>query len=163
MTAVTSSIRARAGEAGAGFAVVADEVRNLAMRAAQAAKSTSGLIENTIATVKKSRELTEQTQQAFLEHVEHSAKVASLVEEIAAASREQAQGIGQVNKAVAEMDCVIRQTAASAEESANTAEQMNDQAGQMTFVIGELTALVTGEARHPGDAATREKRAAQSA
>jgi len=154
---------ARAGEAGAGFAVVADEVRNLAMRAAQAAKSTSGLIENTIATVKKSGELTEQTQQAFLENVEHSAKVASLVEEIAAASREQAQGIGQVNKAVAEMDRVIQQTAASAEESASAAEQMNEQAGQMTFVIGELTTLVNGEGRHHGDAATRGKRAAQSA
>jgi methyl-accepting chemotaxis protein len=135
---------ARAGEAGAGFAVVADEVRNLAMRAAEAAKNTSGLIENTIATVKKSHDLTEHTQKAFKENAEISTKVGSLVDEIAAASREQAQGIGQLNKAVAEMDRVIQQTAASAEESASVAEQMNDQAGQMKSFIGELTYLVSG-------------------
>ena len=60
---------ARAGEAGAGFAVVADEVRNLAMRAAEAAKNTSSLIENTIATVRRSSDLTQQTQGAFKENV----------------------------------------------------------------------------------------------
>jgi len=135
---------ARAGEAGAGFAVVADEVRNLAMRAAEAAKNTSGLIENTIATVTKSRDLAEQTQQAFKENVEISSKVGSLVDEIAAASQEQAQGIGQLNKAVAELDRVIQQTAASAEESASVAKQMNTQAGQMKAFIGGLTRLVSG-------------------
>ncbi|OPY90553.1 MAG: Methyl-accepting chemotaxis protein II [Syntrophus sp. PtaU1.Bin208] len=135
---------ARAGEAGAGFAVVADEVRNLAMRAAQAAKNTSGLIENTITTVKKSHDLTEQTQQAFKENVEISVKVGSLIEEIAAASEEQAQGIGQINKAVGELDRVIQQTAASAEESASVAEQMNTQAVQMRTYIGDLTQLISG-------------------
>ena len=60
---------ARAGEAGAGFAVVADEVRNLALRAAEAAKNTSGLIENTIKAVKQGNELTSATQEAFRENV----------------------------------------------------------------------------------------------
>jgi len=82
---------ARAGEAGAGFAVVADEVRNLAMRAAEAAKTTSSLIENTIATVRKSRDLTQQTQEAFKENVQISGKIGILIDEIAAAS----QGAGQ--------------------------------------------------------------------
>ncbi|SEM22334.1 methyl-accepting chemotaxis protein [Syntrophus gentianae] len=154
---------ARAGEAGAGFAVVADEVRNLAMRAAEAAKSTSGLIENTITTVKKSHALTEQTQQAFKENVEISAKVGSLIEEITAASREQAQGIGQINKAVGELDRVIQQTAASAEESASAAEQMNTQAAQMRAHIGELTQLISGgtnDSRNPSKVTARGGRPA---
>ena len=67
---------ARAGEAGAGFAVVADEVRNLAMRAAEAAKNTSNLIENTIKAVRKGNELTNATQEAFKENAAISQKIA---------------------------------------------------------------------------------------
>lgn len=136
---------ARAGEAGAGFAVVADEVRNLAMRAAEAAKSTSGLIENTIATVKNSRELTEKTQNAFTENIEISNKIGQLIDEIAAASHEQAQGIGQIGKAVAEMNQVVQQTAAIAEESAGAAEEMNAESVRMKNEVSKLTALVTGK------------------
>ena len=133
---------ARAGEAGAGFAVVADEVRNLAMRAAEAAKNTSSLIENTIKSVKTGNELTQATQEAFKKNVEISSKIGKLVEEIAAASQEQAQGVEQVNKAVAEMDKVTQSTAANAEESASAAEEMNAQAEQMKVFVADLVALV---------------------
>jgi len=129
---------ARAGEAGAGFAVVADEVRNLAIRAAEAARSTALLIENTISSVQKSRELTERTQRAFGENVEISTQVSTLVDEIAAASGEQAEGIAQVNKAVVEMDKVSQETAATAEESASAAEELSAQAHQMKKYVLEL-------------------------
>jgi len=146
---------ARAGEAGAGFAVVADEVRNLAMRAADAAKNTSSLIENTITTVKNSRDLTQQTQEAFKENMDISTKVGHLVDEIAAASNEQAQGIGQIGKAVAEMDKVVQQAAANAEESASAAEEMNAQAVQMKQYVERLSGIVAGEgnqlAGHSGE------------
>jgi methyl-accepting chemotaxis protein len=79
---------ARAGEAGAGFAVVADEVRNLAMRASEAAKNTSNLIENTIKAVRKGNELTNATQEAFKENADISRKIGQLVDEIATASEE---------------------------------------------------------------------------
>ena len=138
---------ARAGEAGAGFAVVADEVRNLALRAAEAARSTSGLIENTIVTVRKSRDLTQQTQDAFKENVAISGKVGNLVEEIAAASQEQAQGIGQISTAVAEMDKVVQRSAANAEESASSSEEMNAQAEQMKIYVEELIQVVGGSGR----------------
>jgi hypothetical protein len=131
---------ARAGEAGAGFAVVAGEVRNLAMRAAEAARNTAALIEGTVKKVKEGSELVNGTNEAFTEVATSAAKVGELVAEIAAASREQAQGIEQVNKAVAEMDKVVQQNAASAEESASASEGMHAQAERMKVTIGELVA-----------------------
>jgi methyl-accepting chemotaxis protein len=135
---------ARAGEAGAGFAVVADEVRNLAKRAADAAKITSSMIEKTIVTVRKGSQLTLQTQEAFQENVAISEKVGHLVDEIAAASQEQAQGIRQISKAVSEMDLVVQQTAASAEEAVGIAEQMQAQAVKMNEFSDEMTTIVYG-------------------
>ena len=136
---------ARAGEAGAGFAVVADEVRNLAMRSAEAAKSTSNLIENTIKNVKSGHELTKVTQEAFEENIEIASKIGSLIDEIAAASSEQANGIGQINTAVTEMDRVTQSQAATAEESASAAEELNAQATQMEGYVVELNAIVSGK------------------
>ena len=133
---------ARAGEAGAGFAVVADEVRNLAMRAADAAKNTSSLIENTIGAVRKGNELTNATQEAFKENATISQKISQLVDEIASASVEQAQGVTQVGKAVTDMDKVMQQAAANAEESAAAAEELNAQSEQMKDYIGALAKMV---------------------
>jgi methyl-accepting chemotaxis protein len=147
---------ARAGEAGAGFAVVANEVRNLAMRAAEAAKNTSVLIEGTVKKVKEGSELVERTNGAFAEVSRSAAKVADLASEIAAASSEQAQGIDQINKAVAEMDKVTQQTAANAEESASASEEMNAQAEQMKDVAAELMAIVGGNLENRASASVSE-------
>jgi len=76
--------------------------------------------------------------------------VGELVAEIAAASNEQAQGIDQVNKAVAEMDKVVQQNAANAEESASASEEMNAQAEQMKGMVNELIAMVGGGANGTG-------------
>ncbi|MHB8910303.1 MAG: methyl-accepting chemotaxis protein [Syntrophales bacterium] len=141
---------ARAGEAGAGFAVVADEVRNLAMRASDAAKNTSNLIENTIKAVRKGNELTNATQEAFKENAEISKKIGQLVEEIATASEEQSHGISQVNIAVSEMDKVTQATSANAEESAAAAEELNAQAEQMKGYVGDLVAVVGGSSNGAG-------------
>jgi methyl-accepting chemotaxis protein len=138
---------ARAGEAGAGFAVVADEVRNLAMRASEAAKNTNHLIEDTVKAVKKGKKLTLETQEAFKRNMEISGKIGKLIDEISAASQEQAQGVGQVSKAVSEMDRVTQQNNASSEELASTAEQMNSQAMRMKGWVGDLADLF-GVGRH---------------
>jgi methyl-accepting chemotaxis protein len=141
---------ARAGAAGAGFAVVADEVRNLAMRAADAAKNTSGMIEETVKKIKSGSGLVTGTNEAFQQVAARSDRVAALIGEITAASIEQAQGIEQVNLAVTEMDKSTQQNAATAEESASASEELNAQAEQMKRVVGELIALVDGAGSKAG-------------
>ena len=138
---------ARAGEAGAGFAVVADEVRNLAIRAAEAAKNTNDLIENTIQRVRHGNELTRLTQRAFEENVEISVKIGNLVDEITAASQEQAKGIEQINIVITEIDKITQQTAASAEEAASASEEMSAQAEHLAGFAVELESLVSGNLR----------------
>lgn len=135
---------ARAGEAGAGFAVVADEVRNLALRAAESANNTSGLIEGTVKIIREGADLVDSTSTSFSEATESSAKVAELVSEIAAASGDQAKGIEQVNTAVAEMDKVTQLNAAAAEESASASEELNAQAEEIREMTNQLRKMVEG-------------------
>jgi methyl-accepting chemotaxis protein len=131
--------------------VVAEEVRNLAMRAADAAKNTSALIEGTVKKIKDGSNLVIKTNEAFAEVAVSASKVGELVGEIAAASQEQAQGIDQINKAVAEMDKVTQQTAANAEESASASEEMNAQAEQMKHISSALLNIIGGSANGVGN------------
>ncbi len=135
---------ARAGEAGAGFAVVADEVRNLAMRSAEAAKSTAALIEGTVGKVQKGNILVEETSQAFIEVNEHSTKIGQLIKEVAAASNEQSTGVGQVNQAINQLDQAVQQIAANSEESASAAEEVNAQVASILGILSGLNILVNG-------------------
>jgi methyl-accepting chemotaxis protein len=146
---------ARAGEAGAGFAVVADEVRNLAIRAAEAARDTASLIEETSKKVRGGSQLVNATDEAFSEVAESASKVSSLVAEIASASKEQSTGIQQINTAVSEMDQVVQGVAANAEESASASEEMNAQAVQLKGMVDGLVGLVEGRERHSGGARSR--------
>ena len=136
---------ARAGEAGAGFAVVADEVRNLAMRAADAAKSTATLIEGTVKKINDGSRLVSSTNEAFDKVADSSAKVGELISEISAASHEQSGGIDQVNTAITEMDRVVQQNAANAEESASASEEMSAQAEELKGYVERLVRLVEGK------------------
>lgn len=135
---------ARAGEAGAGFAVVADEVRNLAMRAAEAAKNTAGLIESTVGKINGGEEIVGRTSTEFSRVTERMDKMGDLIGEIAHASGEQAQGIEQINRAVAAVDKVVQQNAATAEESASASQEMHAQAERMKGYVKDLVAIMEG-------------------
>jgi len=135
---------ARAGEHGKGFAVVADEVRNLAQRAAQAARETGDLIEQTVSRVTRGVEANQSTSASFIKIGDSAAKVADLVAQITRASSEQAQGVEQVNTAVSQMDKVTQANAAGAEESASAAEELYAQVENVRAVVLELVTLARG-------------------
>ena len=137
---------ARAGEAGAGFAVVADEVRSLAQRSAAAAKETADKIEAAIANSRKGSQCTTKVEESLTQIADKVNSTDSLVAEIATAAREQAQGIEQINAAIAQMDKVSQSNSASAEESASAAEELDAQAETQKDLVAKLRLLVDGKA-----------------
>ena len=135
---------ARAGEAGAGFAVVADEVRNLAMRAAEAAKNTSNLIEGTVQKITTGNALVSETSESFNVASQSTTRIGTIISEIAGAASQQASAISQVTKAIHEIDTVTQSNAAVAEESASGAEELGAQAEMMKGSVGQLLEMVGG-------------------
>ena len=119
---------ARAGSAGKGFAVVADEVRNLAGKSAEAAKSTTMLIEETVSAVDNGTQIANSTAAAMLGVVDATKEVSDLVVDIASASNEQANFIAQVTVGVDQISSVIQTNSATAEESAAASEELSGQA-----------------------------------
>ncbi len=144
---------ARAGEAGKGFAVVAEEVRNLALRSAEAAKNTSNLIEGSVNNAKGGVAITGQVATILTDITTSSTSVNKLVGEIAAATREQNEGLQQVTTAISQIDRVTQSNAAAAEQSAAASQELSSQAEAMRTLVHELLTLVgtspTSSKPHP--------------
>jgi methyl-accepting chemotaxis protein len=120
---------ARAGEHGRGFAVVATEVRKLAERSQAAAKEIAGQAGESVKVAERSGELLGTLVPAIR-------KTADLVQEVTAASREQASGVNQINKAMSQVDQVTQRNASSVEELSSAAEEMSSQAEGMQQLMG---------------------------
>ncbi len=112
---------ARAGEHGKGFAVVATEVRKLAERSQKAAKEIGGLAGGSV-------KISERSGDLLKELVPSIRRTAELVQEVSAASREQSVSVGQMSKAMGQVDQVTQRNASAAEELASTAEELSSQA-----------------------------------
>jgi methyl-accepting chemotaxis protein len=80
--------------------------------------------------------------QTFSKSAESATRIGGIIAEIATASGEQANGIGPLNRAVAEMGKVVQQNAADAEESATASHELSVQAIQMGKFIEELVSMV---------------------
>jgi methyl-accepting chemotaxis protein/methyl-accepting chemotaxis protein-1 (serine sensor receptor) len=133
---------ARAGEAGMGFAVVADEVRNLAQRCSQAAKDTSGLIEDSIQHAKTGKVRLDEVASAMRQVTDSAIQVQRLSNEVNAGSEEQARAIEQISKAILQIQQVTQQTAASAEEGASAGAQMSAEAEHLQEAVSRMRAML---------------------
>ncbi|MDP9171862.1 MAG: methyl-accepting chemotaxis protein, partial [Acidobacteriota bacterium] len=126
---------ARAGEAGMGFAVVADEVRNLAQRCSQAARDTSGLIEESAQHARTGKVRLDEVAASMRQVTDSAVQVQRLSNEVHAGSEEQARAIGQISKAILQIQHVTQQTAASAEEGASAGAQMSGEADHLQSAV----------------------------
>jgi methyl-accepting chemotaxis protein len=157
---------ARAGEHGKGFAVVAEEVGNLAQMSGNAAKEitdmlsdsikkVNGIVENTKTRVDHlieagkdkiamGQSTAEKCRKALNEITENARSVASMNTEITHASKEQAQGIQEINKAISQLDQVTQQNSAVAQQSSTQAEQLSAEALLLADAVKKLVAFVEG-------------------
>ncbi len=138
---------ARAGEQGRGFAVVASEVRTLAQRAGIAAKEIKELIEEAAGKVQSGLAVTVESEAAIARLAQASARTNQLMSDIAAASKEQAAGIEQVNQVVVQMDQVTQQNAALVEEATAASRALEEQANALTASVAVFHIEQSGAVR----------------
>ncbi len=122
---------ARAGKYGKGFAVVAEEVRNLAARSAEAAKNTTGLIENSVKEVNTGVENADKTADVLNDIKSSMLKVNDIINEINTASKEQTSGIEEINKGLTQVNHVVQQNSSISEETASASNELSGQAFEM--------------------------------
>ena len=169
LLALNASVEAaRAGEHGKGFAVVASEVRKLAHRSAKASTEIGELIQTSLEHITSGRDLVVEGEQGMdemrnkietmlnnlktesdsnLNGILQSVKeVSEVMENIKVASQEQAEGVDQINKAIADMDRITQENSALVEQNATSSQHMAHEAEHLqgllnTFKVEDNDAL----------------------
>jgi methyl-accepting chemotaxis protein len=134
---------ARAGEQGRGFAVVAAEVRSLAQRSAEASREIKALISDSVERVEAGTEMVSAAGSTMAEIVSEVRGMTALINEISDATREQSDGIGQVNVAVARLDRMTQENASLVERSTQSAEVLAERASRLAEAVAVFSAAAS--------------------
>jgi len=130
---------ARAGDSGKGFAVIATEVRELARRSAAAAKQIKTLVVTSAANVDTGVRLVDETSKGLSEVLKQVAEISAVVADIATSARTQADGLAQINGAVAAMDRVTQQNHAMVEDSKAASQELASEAEMLGRLVNSFT------------------------
>jgi methyl-accepting chemotaxis protein len=143
---------ARAGEQGRGFAVVATEVRALAQRSAEAAKEIKALISQSVAQISDGGRQAEAAGKVIDDIVVSVQQVNQLIGEIAVASAEQSAGVGEINKAILQLETVTQQNAALVEEASAASLTFQEQADRLKQLVARFKVAAEAQAAAPAAA-----------
>ncbi|MDR1247457.1 MAG: bacteriohemerythrin [Clostridiales Family XIII bacterium] len=129
---------ARAGQYGKGFAVVAEEVRNLAAKSAEAAKNTSGLIENSVVKAELGVKIAGRTSESLGEIVDGVVTSSKIIERITSDTGRQSDIVGQIDENVGQITQVVQMNTATAEESAAASEELSSQSAMLNSLTSRF-------------------------
>ena len=138
---------ARAGAAGKGFAVVADEVRNLANKSTEASENIAVLIENSLQAIENGTQIADDTAQSLIQAVNDVNEMAGIIEQISAASSDQADSIAQLTVGIDLISNVVQTNSATAEESAAASEELSSQSQLMKRLVGRFQLCILPQKR----------------
>jgi twitching motility protein PilJ len=153
MLALNAAIEAaRAGEHGRGFSVVADEVRKLAERTASATQEIDKLVKTihaetteTVGAIEQQTSIVEQESRAVGKAGESLQKIrqvstesASIVVDISSVARKQAEGAGQVVRAMEQISAIAKSTQQGIEGASATVTQLAALSDQLRSSMGKF-------------------------
>lgn len=133
---------AKIGREGNAFAVVAEEIRKLSQKTDEASKHIEEILSKNTELVEEGLTFSKDVEEDLSKIDQESKKISSLMDEISVASTEQAKGVNEIHKAIAQMEIAVHSNAHSADECAYAAKDLSLQADYVKDIVNNLNMLL---------------------